>query len=249
MKKRFLTFLRSMISSDIKTPVQNAREASPLPDGAISRSTGLPNFKIEADAESNIINLEGLDKARGSLRIGGVGNEISVGKRVSLNCHIRIQGKGNRLHIGDDCNLRGQILIKGNSQTVSIGDSTTFQTVYLLCQEGCNITVGRHCMFSREIEVRTTDAHSLVDISSGARLNKPQSIVIGDHVWVGLRALINKGAFIPDDSIVGAAAFVNSAHEESHTVLAGVPAKVVRRGVTWNRGRKESFTEAELLDW
>jgi acetyltransferase-like isoleucine patch superfamily enzyme len=132
---------------------------------------------------------------------------------------------------------------------VSIGDSTTFQTVYLLCQEGCDITVGRHCMFSREIEVRTTDAHSLVDISSGTRLNRPQSIVIGDHVWVGLRALINKGASIPDDSIVGAAAFVNSAHSESHTVLAGVPAKVVRRGVTWNRGRKDSFTEEELLEW
>lgn len=208
-----------------------------------------PHFKIEADTQANTVDMAGIVKARGSLKVLGSGNEVVFGKNVSLNCQIRIQGDGNRLFIGNECNLRGQILIKGRSQTIRVGDATTFQSAYLLCQEGCDIIIGRHCMFSREIEVRTTDAHSLVDLSTGARINQPRSVVIGDHVWVGLRALISKGASIPDDCIIGASAFVNSAHTESHTVLAGVPAKVVRRGVTWHRGRKQSFTEEELLAW
>lgn len=64
-------------------------------------------------------------------------------------------------------------------------------------------------MFSRKIEVRTTDAHSVIDIETRSRINKAESIHIGDHVWVGLSTIINKGAVIPSDNIIGANSFVN----------------------------------------
>lgn len=208
-----------------------------------------PHLKVELDPQANSVDMSGIVKARGSLKVLGSHNDIVFGNNVSINCQIRIQGDHNRLYIGNDCHLRGQILIKGKSQTVSIGESTTFQSVYLLCQEGCDIIIGHHCMFSREIEVRTTDAHSLVDLATGERINQAKTVNIGDHVWIGLRALINKGASIPSDCIVGASAFVNGVHSESHTVLAGVPAKVVRRNVTWHRGRQRSFTAQALQEW
>ena len=109
--------------------------------------------------------------------------------------------------------------------------------------------IGRRCMFSRKIEIRTSDAHSIVDRETGRRLNGAGSITIGDHVWVGLGVVINKGASIPADSVVGAMSFVNRSFDEQGVVLAGTPARVVRRGITWNRGKKKRFTREQLEYW
>ncbi len=62
-------------------------------------------------------------------------------------------------------------------------------------------------------------------------------------------ALISKGCSIPEDSIIGARAFVNSSFTEVGTIIAGSPAKVVKSGVTWHRGRKKKFGMAQLNEW
>lgn len=117
------------------------------------------------------------------LCITGDNNEITINENANLNkLDIRIQGDGNRLCIGKHCKIRGKILIKGNGQTVSIGDYTTFRKVYLSAQEQCSIIIGHYCMFSYGIEIRTTDAHSVVDLTTGIRTNKAASVIIGNHV-------------------------------------------------------------------
>lgn len=92
-------------------------------------------------------------------------------------------------------------------------------------------------MFSYDITVRTTDAHSILDYTTRERINYGSSISIGDHVWVGASALISKGVCIPNDCIIGARSFVNRTITEEHTIIAGSPAKIVRTGVTWDRER------------
>lgn len=104
-------------------------------------------------------------------------------------------------------------------------------------------------MFSREIEVRTSDAHSVIDRSSGLRVNAAGNVLIGDHVWVGLRSIINKGARVPSDSIVGAMSFVSAEFEEEGVVIAGTPAKIVKRGITWSRSRRVHFAPDDLTNW
>ena len=95
--------------------------------------------------------------------------------------------------IGENCHFGGKIVVKDHSQTVVFGDHSTSVSVCILCQEGANVRIGRWCMLSRDIEIRTTDAHSVIDRETGKRLNTPASITIGDHVWVGVGAIINKG--------------------------------------------------------
>lgn len=195
------------------------------------------------------VRLNGMTEGRGSITIKGTGNVVEFARGAVLNGSIEIQGNHNSVLIGAHCVIRGRLLIKGAKQTVSIGEHTTFQSVYLLCQENCNVTIGRWCMFSRDIEIRTTDAHSVVDKNSGCRINAPASVTIGDHTWVSVGAFISKGTRLASDTIVGANAFVNSAFEESSTIIAGSPAKIVKRGVTWNRSRKAKFTDEELNTW
>ncbi len=184
-----------------------------------------------------------------TVRLLGTGNIIEIDKTSSFTGHILIKGTNNRVLVGKGCRLAGEIIVKGSNQTVTIGDETTFASVYLLCMENKDITIGRRCMFSRNIEIRTSDAHALIDKKKRTRLNPASSIIIGDHVWVGVGALISKGAIIADDSVVGAASFVNKAFEESNVVIAGTPAKVIRRGVTWNRGRKPRYSREALDAW
>lgn len=208
-----------------------------------------PKFIFEDSTGSNMINFGDIKSARGSLKVIGESNTVNISNSVLINSNIRVQGNNNTLIIHENAAIRGQILIKGNNQKVVIGENTTFQSVYLLCQESCDITIGANCMFSRDIEVRTTDAHSVIDIDTNKRINKPGSIFIDDHVWVSLRVIINKGVSIASDNVVGAGAFLNGNYSESNTVIAGCPAKVVKKGVTWNRGRKTTFTDSEINSW
>ncbi|WP_307227399.1 acyltransferase [Pararhizobium capsulatum] len=174
---------------------------------------------------------------------------IEIDKSSSFKGHITVKGKYNRVVVGRNCALVGEIMVKGNNQTVTIGDETTFVSVYLLCLENKDVTIGRSCMFSRDIEIRTSDAHALIDNKKKTRLNLPASVVIGDHVWIGVGAVISKGSVIADDSVVGAKSFVNKAFSESNIVIAGTPAKIIRRGVTWNRQRRSRYTREALDAW
>ncbi|WP_249979312.1 acyltransferase [Vreelandella olivaria] len=205
-------------------------------------------WKVTAD-EGNVVELYRAKKKVGALTIKGKGNEVFFGELSSYVGNITIQGDENKVFIGDDSVIRARILIKGHNQRVFFGQNTTIQSCYILCQESCNIEIGDWCMFSRDIEIRTTDAHSVVDVKTRERINKPASVKIGNHVWVGVGSLISKGTIIPDDSIVGAYSFVNKEFVDENVLIAGAPAKIVRYGVTWNRGRKPKFSKAQLEHW
>jgi acetyltransferase-like isoleucine patch superfamily enzyme len=71
----------------------------------------------------------------------------------------------------------------------------------------------------------------LIDVATGERVNEAGSSHIGEHVWIGLGVIVNKGASIADDNVVAASSFVNCSFQDSQTVIAGTPAKVVREGV------------------
>ena len=58
-----------------------------------------------------------------------------------------------------------------------------------------------------------------------------QPITIGDHVWVGERAMILKGVTVGDGAVIAAGAVVTR-DVEPGTLVAGVPARYVRHA-TW----------------
>ncbi len=211
-----------------------------------------PKTKPFADGlgEGNLFRDEGSVLVKGALSVPtGSGNVVVIGKGSRFSGTITIRGSNNKVLIGENCDFRGEILVKGKSQTVSFGDNSTTVGAYILCQENCDVHIGKWCMFSRDIEIRTTDAHSVIDRATGMRLNHPAPVTIGDHVWVGVGAIINKGSIVPSDSIVGAMSFVNGSFDEGGVILAGTPAKVVKSGITWHRSRKVKFSFEEMEHW
>lgn len=187
--------------------------------------------KLELDRESVSIT-------KTKIMIEGTNNKIVVGKNTALkNLTIELKGSNNLIKIGDQCRIAGKIVAKDDGQSIVIHNKTSFMNVHLLAQEGKNITIGEDCMFSRRIEVRTTDSHSVIDIETNERINHAKDIVIGNHVWVGADVTILKGVTIPDNTIIGANSVVTKSFEEKHCVIAGSPAKILKRGVTWDRKR------------
>lgn len=58
-------------------------------------------------------------------------------------------------------------------------------------------------------------------------------VAVGADSWIGAGAWLLPGARVPDRTVVGAGAHVTASFEEPRVLLAGVPARVVRRGIEW----------------
>lgn len=206
------------------------------------------NLVIDCDEGNNIQWPPGAN-IRGKIFIRGKGNSVTFAEGVDINTVVTITGDNNHMHIDEQVRLAGKIYFWGSGGSLEIGRNSTLARVEFKCHEGKNITIGKDCMFSYDIELRTTDGHSIVDSSNGQRLNMPEDIVIGDHVWVGKGATILKGVQIASNSIVGADALLNRTYLQEQSIIAGSPAKVIKQGVTWHRDARDNFSKDELNAW
>ena len=168
--------------------------------------------------------------------IVGNGNKVFVEEGALLrDLYIRIWGDNNVIKIGNSCIIQGRIIFDGHDQLVDIGDKTTFERVAILSSEGADVIVGKDCMLSFGITIRTTDAHSVIDLESNERINKAQSIIIDDHVWLGQEVMVLKGVKISKDCVVGARSIVSKSLTSKNCAYAGIPAKLVKANINWLR--------------
>lgn len=126
------------------------------------------------------------------------------------------------------------ILTRENNQLI-IGKnfSCTGPKFMLTSCTNQKISIGDDCLFSSEVVLRASDGHKIYDLDTKEIYNHPKDIKIGNHVWIGLRTIILKGVEINDNCIVAAGAMVNKKFKDKNVILAGVPAKIVKRNVDW----------------
>ena len=198
--------------------------------------------KIRGKAGNQLI-AEGAFLNRCCIQINGTNNKIDIDDLSRLqNCMIYIQGNGNQIHIGKSVSLNyAELWIEDNDNRLQIEDGSSADgkkqaPVHMAVIEGTRIILGKDCMLSSGIEIRTGDSHSIVN-NEGERINPSKEIVVGNHVWIGMRAMLLKGSRIADDCIVGAGSIVTGSFDEAGCALAGNPAKVLRKDVSWKRER------------
>ena len=169
--------------------------------------------------------------------IQGSNNLLSIGSNTTLgNGMIEIRNNSSAIEIGESCLINGWLRCRADETKINIGRKTTMMWVQITLHEKGVINIGEDCMFSGDIRMDVSDMHSIIDIKSGKRINPPGDIHIEDHVWVGQGVHILKGHTIGHDSILGAKALITSSIP-SNSIAVGVPAKVVKSGVTWDRER------------
>lgn len=195
------------------------------------------NYSLVERGEGNSIVIdEAVCANKLTVEIKGRGNRITIEEGCSLNeTFIRFWGNNNHVHISRKTKICGRFLFDGDEQNLIIGDGTTFERVSIILAEGCSVSIGKDCMFSFGIQVRTSDAHSVLDATTRVRTNPSKSIFIDDHVWVGSEAIIQKGSSIPKNSIIGIRSVVTGAFINPNVAIAGIPAKIVKENIDWDR--------------
>lgn len=129
-----------------------------------------------------------------------------------------------------------------NGGIITIGGGiSVYRALNMVAKENKKIEVGDECMFAREIIIRNNDGHTIIDTTTKEVINAPDDITLEDRVWVGTRAMILKGAYISEGSIVGAMSLVNKKFKDKNIIIAGNPAKKVREGVTWDRADYHNY--------
>lgn len=169
--------------------------------------------------------------------IHGMNNKVIVGEMGRLrNCKIYISGNGNVLKIGGGHTIvkNSTFWLQGDNCVIDIGDDFTMEGGLISVTEAGKISIGRDCMFSFGMDIRNGDSHSIIDMS-GNRLNQAKDITIKDHVWMGANVTVLKGAYIEEFSIIGTKSLVCGIHEKGNSIYAGVPAKLIKSGINWDR--------------
>lgn len=111
------------------------------------------------------------------------------------------------LRIGDRCSIgRGSHVVAHHS--VVIGD---------------DVMTGPHCYITDQNHV-----YADPDVPISRQWPSDDPVEIGSGSWLGAGAVILPGTRLGRNTVVGASAVVSGDHPD-HAVLAGVPAKVVRR--------------------
>ncbi len=90
------------------------------------------------------------------------------------------------------------------------------------------IEIGNDVIISKEAIIRDSDSHHIISYKH----ESTQPIKIGNHVWIGIRATILKGVTIGDGAIIAAGAVVTK-DVPKKCIVAGVPAKVIKKNIEW----------------
>ncbi|MDA3799470.1 MAG: acyltransferase [Kiritimatiellae bacterium] len=122
---------------------------------------------------------------------------------------------------GDICVFAGGML--------EVGKGFCNSNVNIRCKK--NIKIGDNVAISHDVTIMDSDGgHSLDYV--GYQAFSP--VVIEDNVWIGSRAMILKGVTIGKGAVIAAGAVVTK-NVPPNTLVAGVPAKVIRTEVTWTK--------------
>ena len=65
------------------------------------------------------------------------------------------------------------------------------------------------------------------------RINPEKDIYLGENIWIGCNTTILKGTSLKRDIIIGAGSVVATKINEVGVVLAGNPARIIKKDVTW----------------
>jgi acetyltransferase-like isoleucine patch superfamily enzyme len=150
-------------------------------------------------------------------------------------------GPRERLTIGAHSVIRGSLIVFPHAGTIRIGE-WSFVGPQSYIWSAASIAIGDRCLISHQVNIHDTNSHSFdarlrhAQFRSISTVGHPMEapdihsspIVIGDDVWIGFGASINKGLKIGSGAIVAACSLVLE-DVEPWTVVAGNPARVVRK--------------------
>ena len=204
---------------------------------------------IKDFGENNQINLIGVSKknftSENILKIEGNNNCILLDNcRKFRKSRIKITGNNNNIKISEGTLGNLVLFIEADNCLVEIGKNVWFNgTEIHLRDNNSRVIIGDETIIALETSFFCSDFHAIID-KTGRPINQGKEIIIGKHCWICKWAKILKNVHIADNTIVGAASIVSQNCDEKNVIIAGNPAKIIRREVNWV---KSKYDEQEKI--
>ena len=161
----------------------------------------------------------------GSIRLGfgDVGHYDRKRSRTiwQVSGEVDFKGKASIGH-GSKISVRGKL---------TLGDkfNITAESTVVCARE---ITFGDDCLVSWDVLVMDSDEHPVYN-KEGERINEDRPIVVGNHVWIGCKSILLKGAEIPDNSVLAAGTQLRTAFRGEEQIIGGNPPSILKREARW----------------
>lgn len=184
--------------------------------------------KLRKFIKKSILYFLNSSEIRNNVRITGFSNGIK---------NVTFEGKNA---VPDRCNFSGKIKI---GYATTLGYNNFFHG---------NISIGKYCQIGADVAIHTTN-HPMNYMSTYINKNlfngdlhslkETKKVTIGNDVWIGHNAIIVGEVSIGNGAILAAGSVVTK-NVEPYTIVAGVPAKPIKK-----RFSEKIIHEIEALNW
>lgn len=107
----------------------------------------------------------------------------------------------------------------------SMDDLNNFTSLGCYFQANAGISIGKGSVIAPGVGI-ITENHDLYDPQMRGKKGK---VIIGENCWLGMNSLILPGVVLGPHTIVGGGSVVTKPYLEGHVVIAGNPAKIIKR--------------------
>lgn len=145
-------------------------------------------------------------------------------RNSKLETRLQVDAKASLFVKGDFKVYNGSDIRVERNGTLILNGGFCNDGVQISCSK--KIVIGRDCAIARDVIIRDFDAHHI-----GCQEDSKE-IIIGDHVWIGTRAVVLKGVTIGDGAVIAACSVVTK-DVPADCLAAGNPARVIRKNVKW----------------
>ena len=135
------------------------------------------------------------------------------------------------------------IVVNQNAVLDFMGKVTSNINLAIGCQQ--LIKIGNDTMMGSDVIIYDSDYHP-TEYPNEEFCIHTSPVCIGEHVWIGTRAMIMKGSKIGSGSIIGANAYFTGS-VPANTMVSCIPSRTVMKDVKWARDMSpESFENARM---
>ncbi|MDD6088394.1 MAG: hypothetical protein PUB69_03660 [Desulfovibrionaceae bacterium] len=197
-------------------------------DGREEIVQSIPGLKVRFLGQHALVKISVPAKFKDVVITVGENGYVSIEENVRLDlARFYLGAPNSTVRIGRDSIIRGM-------------------TVILSREPNLEVLIGKNALISVDVTMRSTDGHTIFALDNpGVPLNKPKfGIHIGSHVWIGMKTFFLKDAAVPKDCVVAAGSLVTRKTYEANSIIGGVPATTLRKGISWSGRTVESFTAA-----